>query len=115
MNNDLTYLDDALQIIIDVERRLHNKTIDDFSSDINLQDAVTLKILYLGEALNRVSTDFQAAHPSLPWSEAIGMRHRLAHDYDQVDVQDVWSTATHDLPELANIIREIMSSRQKVA
>ncbi len=115
MNNDLIYLDDALQIISDVANRLSERTKDDFNADINLQDAVTLKKLYLGEALNRVSADFQALHASLPWSEAIGMRHRLAHDYGRVDINDVWSTATEDLPELGRIIREILHSYQRAA
>jgi len=40
------------------------------------------------------------AHPEIPWSEVIGMRHRLVHGYFEVDLQKVWDTVHRDLPLL---------------
>ena len=39
----------------------------------------------VGEAANRVSSEGQAQFPDIPWSQIIGMRHRLIHGYDNVD------------------------------
>ena len=38
--------------------------------------------------------------PDIPWSKVTGMRHRLIHDYFQVDTAMVWKAATTDLLEL---------------
>lgn len=54
-------------------------------------------VLKLGEAVRRLPEAFLADHRSDPaWRRAIGMRHRLAHDYDAVDYELVWGVvSTH--------------------
>ncbi len=36
----------------------------------------------------------------IPWRDIVGMRHKLVHDYLQVNFDVVWDTATADLPPL---------------
>lgn len=36
-------------------------------------------------------------HPEIPWTQIIGMRHRLVHDYTNIDIPTVWSTTVRDL------------------
>lgn len=54
----------------------------------------------IGEAANRTPKDFQHQHPQIPWADATGMRHKLAHGYDLVDYGIVWDTAHRELPGL---------------
>ncbi len=107
MKNDLTYLSDVLEMIDNILGRLNGITYEDFLSNENLQDSMLLKIIHIGEALNRVSEDFQRTHPELPWSQAIGMRHRLAHDYETTDMREVWLVAERDLPRLREIVASL--------
>jgi uncharacterized protein with HEPN domain len=109
MKDNLVFLEDAADFIKQVIVRLDNISENGFLNDADLQDSVTLKIIYIGEALNRVSDDFQAQYSDLPWAKAIGMRHRLAHDYGAVDPNQVWRVVKHDLPELQRIIQTILS------
>lgn len=52
-------------------------------------------VLKLGDAVRRLPDDFLAEHRSDPeWRRAIGMRHRLAHDYDAVDYELVWGVVS---------------------
>ena len=71
-----------------------------FLDDELTQSAVLHQILILGEAAKRLSADFRALHPDVPWSDMAGMRDKLIHEYEAVDVEEVWSTATRDIPEL---------------
>lgn len=54
----------------------------------------------IGEAARRVSDEGRAAHPSIPWSAVVGMRHKVVHDYFGVDEDVVWNTARSELPSL---------------
>lgn len=38
----------------------------------------------------------------------INMRNKLIHNYDGIDLDIVWVTATHNIPELASIIQTII-------
>lgn len=59
----------------------------------------------LGEAAGRVSQEFVAAHPEIPWREITGIRHKLIHDYFVVDLEIVWRTATVNIPEVRPMLR----------
>lgn len=39
-----------------------------------------------------------------------GIRDRLVHDYENVDVEVVWQTVTEDVPELIRLFEAIVSS-----
>ena len=54
----------------------------------------TAQRLMVGEAAWRTSAAFQAAHPSLPWKQIAGFRHRAVHDYFDIDNRVVWLIAT---------------------
>jgi len=58
-----------------------------------LQNAIIRELEVLGEAAGRVSGEFVTAHPEIPWKEATGIRHKLIHDYFDVDLGIVWRTA----------------------
>jgi len=65
----------------------------------------------LGEAATRVPSEMQQFHPSIPWSYIIGMRNRLIHGYDRVDLDIVWTVVVADLPPLATRLEEITVGR----
>lgn len=72
------------------------------------QSAVVRQITIIGEAANRVSRAFQAAHPAIAWSNIIGMRHRLVHGYDEVRLDQVWAVVQTHLPALAATLRPLI-------
>jgi len=69
-----------------------------FSGDTQLQDAVIRRLEIIGEAARRVSDEMKEAHPEIPWLMMIGMRNRVIHMYDGVDMDLVWVTVRDDLP-----------------
>ena len=69
-----------------------------FASDWVIQDAMMRELEILGEAAGRVSRGFASSHPDIPWREITGVRHKLIHDYFEVDLEVVWRTATLNVP-----------------
>jgi len=46
--------------------------------------------------------------PDVPWSEIIGMRHRIAHDYLNVKVERSWYTTTDDREPLIKMLEFVL-------
>lgn len=46
--------------------------------------------------------------PKIPWPLIAGMRDKLIHGYDIVDLERVWQTANKDVPELLTQITPLL-------
>jgi uncharacterized protein with HEPN domain len=55
----------------------------------------------IGEAAAGVSAESRGKFPGVPWAEIVGLRNRLIHGYDSVDLDIVWNIVKGDLPALA--------------
>jgi uncharacterized protein with HEPN domain len=102
--DDRQRLDDIL-IAIDVIHA-HLKRGD--LSDGLIFDAVRVRLIEIGEAIKALSPDILAHEPGIPWTEAAGMRDRLAHHYFDTSHGIVTATVEQDLPELETAARRLL-------
>lgn len=72
----------------------------EFAEDIKLQDAVIRRILVIAEAARRVSDSTRQALPNIAWPEINGMRNRLVHGYDDINLSVVWDVVQAEIPPL---------------
>lgn len=78
-----------------------------FLVDAKTQSAVLHQLLVIGEAVKRLTPEFRAAHPEVPWKLIAGTRDKLIHFYEGVDLEEVWGMVTSDLPELIRWIEPL--------
>ena len=57
-------------------------------------------IMIVGEAAHMVSRETRERFSQIPWLDANDMRNVVAHEYMQVDYNEVWNVATIDFPKL---------------
>lgn len=69
-----------------------------FVRDVGVQDQVIRCLEVIGEAARRTPDEVRSEYPGVPWAQMAGLRNRLAHEYDSVDMLAVWLTVTRDLP-----------------
>jgi uncharacterized protein with HEPN domain len=100
MNRDEASLRDIAQACRLVVDFVGDQTYVSFLEDIRTQSAVQHQLLVIGEAVKRLTTEFRSQHADVPWSLIAGMRDHIIHAYDSVDLDEVWNTATSDIPEL---------------
>lgn len=98
--DETVYVRHMLDAVERIEQYVAGVSEDGFFSDSMLQDAVVRQLEVLGEAAGRVSKETCAKTPEIPWAKVTGTRHRLIHDYFEVDTDLVWTVATVDLGEL---------------
>jgi uncharacterized protein with HEPN domain len=58
----------------------------------------------IGEAARRVSGEFRAEHPEIPWAQIVAQRNVLVHEYGEIKPELVWLSAVRDVPELLAMI-----------
>ncbi len=75
-------------------------TYDSFIADMKLVEACVFNLSQLGELCRVVDASFAVAHPEIPWREMNGLRNRIVHDYEGVNLRLVWEIISEDIPEL---------------
>lgn len=108
MKNDFIYLKDILSAIESIEKYLFNIPLGLFLDDVMRQDAVIRQLEIIGEAANKLSSDFQSSHQDFPIQEAKSMRNFLIHGYDEVDINVVWKTIQQDIPFLKEKVKKAL-------
>jgi uncharacterized protein with HEPN domain len=80
------------------------RTFEAFEQDVLLQDGIIRNIGVIGEAAVKIGLsdpELVATYHTVPWRDMQTMRHKLIHDYFDVDLSIVWDTVQRDLPALA--------------
>jgi len=72
--------------------------------------ALTHLVEIVGEAATRVSVEGRERWQSIPWRGIVGLRNRLVHGYDAVDMDVLWSVVRDDLPPLIVELRRILGN-----
>jgi uncharacterized protein with HEPN domain len=101
-------LADMLDYAANAKRFCDGKLWSDFQSDELLQLALIRALEVVGEAAQRISPADRQAWPTIPWNQIVGMRNRLVHGYEQVNLHLIWDTVQGDLPPLIVACRAVI-------
>jgi uncharacterized protein with HEPN domain len=109
MWRDDAYVLDMVLAAREIRQFTDSATWDRFQSDRMMQHAVIRLIQIIGEASRKISAEFRKAHPEIPWSEIIGMRNRLVHEYFRIVPDKIWETVQKDLPALIVLLEPLVA------
>ena len=87
---------------------IQGKKRSDLDSNRMLELSLVRLVEIIGEAATRVGAESREKYPSIPWLQIIGMRNRLIHGYDAVDLDVLWDTIIDDLPPLIAELEKIL-------
>lgn len=101
-----------LDIVEGIERieRYAARGEEAFRHEELIQTWIVHHLQIVGEACRALSTELRDAHAAVPWSQIIGMRNILVHDYFGIDEAVVWSAVERDLPDLKREVESILKS-----
>jgi len=105
--DDSVYVGHMLDTARKARSLLGSKDRKAYDADETLRLALAHLVQVIGEAARRVSPQLREKHPHIPWSEIMGMRHKIVHDYMDVEEDVLWSVVTTDLPDLIHDLERI--------
>ncbi len=101
----LLHMRDYARKAIEMAKGRERKHLDE---DEMFQLALTRLVELIGEAASHVAQETREEYSQIPWASVTGMRHRLIHEYDTVDLDILWDTIKHDLPPLLSNLEKIV-------
>lgn len=107
-SKDAAWLLDMLTAARAVQSFVAGRTFEQYQSDLLLRSAVERQVEIIGEAARGLSGTFKTAHPEIPWRPIMAQRHRLAHDYGEIDNALIWTVATVHVPKLIAQIHSLV-------
>ena len=110
MDNEIkTWLFDIIQSIEEIESYFSEqpKIFENYIKDRKTKRAVERNIEIIGEATNRIikkNSKFELANAQ----KIIGARKRIAHGYDKISDDLIWSIIINHLPKLKSEVQELL-------
>jgi len=86
---------------------------DIFLEDKKTRLATLRSFEVLGEAVKRLGSDLKAKHPEIPWRRIAGFRDIVIHQYDFIDLEEVWGVIADDLPDTLRMLEAVHAARGK--
>ena len=94
------FLWDMREAATAVAQMVAGMTFQEYQRDRRTRRAVEREVEIIGEAARSISDHFKKAHPHIPWSKIIAQRHKLAHEYAEIQDDIIWTVATDHIPQL---------------
>lgn len=100
MQRDQVHLLDVLQAAHHAQEFVQGLDRAGFEASVKDQSAILWQITLIGEAVRRLSQEYRANHPEIPWQDIAGMRSKIIHEYDRIDLAQVWHVVQVEIPQL---------------
>lgn len=84
-----------------------NMTFENFSNDPKTISACVFNLSQIGELVSRLDVEFVEMNSQIPWRKIKGMRNKIVHDYEGIQLNIVWDVLVDFLPELIESIGKI--------
>ncbi len=118
--SDKTMLKEKLEQIMEAVERIERRftgiaTPADFlASDANHDklDAIAMLLIAIGESFKKIDRETQGKflkkYPGIDWKGVIGVRDVLAHDYFDIDVEEIHKICERDIPQLKRTLQRML-------
>ena len=86
---------DAMERIAELSKGLEREQLRRHE---NTTEMLLFNLMVLGEAANNITREFAAQNPDVDWKGLAGVRHKIVHDYADIDYDTIWDILQNDIP-----------------
>ncbi|WP_315452948.1 HepT-like ribonuclease domain-containing protein [uncultured Selenomonas sp.] len=65
-----------------------------------LIEACVFNLSQIGELTTKLGDAVKVENPQVAWAQIYGLRNRIVHDYEGVNLRLIWEIVSDDMPEL---------------
>ena len=113
-SRDRIIIQKIIGYIDDVEKYVEGIEARDFLDDKKTITACAFTVSQIGELVKEITDETIDKYPNIPWNSIKGMRNRIVHDYENVDLSVLWGTIKESLPELKNELKDIILKERDI-
>lgn len=103
-DRDIGYAIDILLACREIEQFGEGKEENALLHDRLYQAAVLRKLEIIGEVAKRLSVEFKSFHGEINWRGWAGLRDKLIHGYDEVNLEIIRSVLVEEIPKLRKVL-----------
>lgn len=80
---------------------------DSFVDNTMLVEACVFNLGQIGELANKLDKEFEEQYSQIPWRVLYGLRNKIVHDYEGVNLTLIWEILETDLSKLNIQLQEL--------
>ena len=101
----IEYIDKAIKYV-------NGYDFKQFCDDEKTVDATIFAISQIGELVKNISKETMNKYNNIEWNMIKGLRNRIVHDYEGINLKSIWYVVENDLMELKENIQKILSEEK---
>lgn len=76
-------------------------------------DATIFAISQIGELVKNISKEFQKKYSKIKWTIIKGLRNRIVHDYEGINLKLIWVIIKKDIPQLKQDLKDLLNEKEE--
>ena len=80
---------------------------EEFKTNSMMIEACVFNLGQMGELANKIDQEFETEHSDIPWRILYGLRNKIVHDYEGVNLDLIWEIVSEDLEKLLEQLNDL--------
>lgn len=91
-----------------IEQYTNNLDYESSSQNLILIEACIFNLSQIGGLSSKIDTGFEENYKDIPWREMYGLRNRIVHDYEGINLILIWEIIKNDFGKLKEKLKNIL-------
>src|SRR5690625_1562956 len=97
----INYIDSILKYTNDVDYA-------EFRNNSMMVEACVFNLSQIGELVNKLDKEYLSKYHEIPWFKICGLRNRIVHDYEGVNLNLIWEIIDIDIRVLKDQLTKLI-------
>ena len=102
-----------IEYIEKAQKYTNGYTYELFCKDDKTIDATIFAISQIGELVKNISMETMNKYKFIEWNMIKGLRNRIVHDYEGINLKSMWYVVENDIIELEMSIQMILEKENR--
>lgn len=111
-NKEIRSLQKMIEYIEKSIKYIDGYTYEEFIKDNKTVDATVFNISQIGELVKNISEETKSQYTNIEWNMIKGLRNRIIHDYEGINLKSIWYILENDILELKAELKKILEDEK---